>query len=170
MSESATSKDIFAPFIKGMRYGIDAGFGGSSFSANAWTQDQHQPYTQVGQDRQILRGDARSFPYICDEALDFIHSSHLLEDFSYNELHDILSEWRRCLRTDGLLLINCPDQQKFLAHCSETGQPINLAHKEPDFSLESFKRVLFSIGNWAIDFEEPNHGPYSFLIVARRIA
>lgn len=170
MSESATSKDIFAPFVKGMRYGIDAGFGGSSFSLISWNQDQESPYANVGGDRQILRGDARSFPYICDEALDFIHSSHLLEDFDYQELASILSEWRRCLRTDGLLLINCPDQQKYSTHCAATGQPVNLAHKEPDFSLDTFKKVLFSVGNWGIELEEPNHGPYSWLLVAKRIA
>lgn len=170
MSETATCRDIFAPYLKDKKFGIDAGFGGSKICDHAWTHDMQTPYTNVGGDRQILRGDARSFPYVCDEALDFIYSSHLLEDFSYDELRGILSEWRRCLRTDGLLLINCPDQQKFLAHCEKTGQPVNLAHKEPDFSLETFKKVLFSVGNWGIEFEEPNHGSYSFLIAAKRIA
>lgn len=169
MSETATCKKIFAPYVKD-RYGIDLAFGGDKIADHAWTFDMYTPYCSVGGDRQILRGDATKLPFICDEAMDWIFSSHFCEDLSYSELRTCLIEWRRCLRTDGLLLINCPDQQKFLAHCKATTQPVNLAHKEQDFSLKTFKEVLFSVGNWAIDFEEPNHGPYSFLIVARRIA
>jgi len=41
---------------------------------------------------------------------------------------------------------------------------------ERDFSLENWnKRVLPATGPWNVIFEEPNHGPYSFLQVIRKI-
>lgn len=164
VSETDTARSILAPFCNGI--GLDMGFGGSSITPTALTFDMAQPYTNVGGDRQVLRGDARRLPFVCNEALDFIHSSHLLEDFHYDELVNIITEWRRCLRTGGVLVTNCPDQQKFLSHCATTGQGVNLAHKEQDFSLSNFKsRVLSRTGPWTPVFEEPNHGPYSWLLV-----
>jgi predicted SAM-dependent methyltransferase len=129
-----------------------------------------QPYTQVGGDRQQLRGDCKSLPFICDNALDYIYSSHLLEDFSYGDLIPLINEWRRCLKPGGLLIINCPDQQKFLAHCAATGQGTNPYHKEPDFSIVNFKsRVLANTGGWEIVFEDSAFQEYSWLLVAKKI-
>jgi hypothetical protein len=169
MSECATSREIFAPYCVGL--GVEAGFGGAATVPHVLTSDQKTPYTNVGGDKQIFQNDCRDFSFMCDGVLDFFVHIHLAEDFSYTELAGkIIPEWRRLLKPGGLLLTNCPDQKKFLAHCAKTGQGTNDAHLEQDFSLENWnKRVLPATGPWNVIFEEPNHGPYSFLQVIRKI-
>lgn len=167
MSETDLCRELLAPFAVGL--GFDMGFGGSSLHPGALNFDMPNPYTSVGQDQQHFQGDARVLPFVCDGALDYIYSSHLLEDFTYPALHNVLKEWRRCIKHGGLLITNCPDQQRFLAHCAATGQGINLAHAEPDFSLDNFRRVLNEVGEWEEVFVEPVFGNYSWLLVARKV-
>lgn len=167
MSETAASRELLAPFCQGV--GLDIGFGGDAIHSRAITFDMPQPYTHVGGDRQILRGSATDLSFICDEALDYIYSAHLLEDWTYSDLIPILKEWRRCIRHGGLLVTNCPDQQKFLAHCAATGQGTNLAHKEDTFSLATFRQVLALVGQWEEVFVDTAHGAYSWLLVVRKV-
>src|SRR5690348_13347447 len=135
VSETDTCREIIAPYCTGI--GMDVGYGGSKIVPSAWAFDMPRPYTNVGHDRQQLKGDCRDFSFLCAGALDYIFSSHLLEDFSYFELNQIIPEWRRVLRDGGLFITNCPDQQRFVRHCALTGQGLNMAHKEADFSLDS---------------------------------
>lgn len=172
MSETATSRAIFEPFIKGL--GLDCGFGGDSVHPSAITMDLPQVeggrYTTVGADKQILQGHCGDLSGFTNESLDYIHSSHLLEDFSYSRLVEIIAEWRRVLKVGGLILTNCPNQKSFLAHCAKTSQPLNLAHHEATFSLETFKsKVLAHTGPWETVLEVPEHGPYSWLQIIRKI-
>lgn len=168
MSETAAARSTLAPFCKG--FGIDMGFGGSAIVPEALTFDMPKGYCPSFEGhKQILRGDCRNLSFFCDEVCDYIYSSHLLEDFSYSELVPILREWRRILKKDGLLITNCPDQQKFLAHCKKTGQPLNLAHKEQDFSLHNFKKIANQVGKWEEVFVEPSAGAYSFYLVLKKI-
>jgi len=167
MSETAEARSTLEKFCNGV--GLDMGFGGSSITPNAITFDMPARYSNCGKDKQILRGDCKDLSFICDECMDYIYSSHLLEDFTYDELIPILSEWRRVLKKDGLLVTNCPDQQKFLKHCKETGQPLNLNHKEQDFSLDNFKKVLEKTGTWELVYEQPIAGPYSWYLVVKKL-
>ncbi|MBA4189119.1 MAG: hypothetical protein C0467_14065 [Planctomycetaceae bacterium] len=167
MSETAAAREELAPYCQGI--GLDIGFGGSAITPTAITMDMPRPYTKVGEDRQILRGCCKSLNFICDNSLDYIYSSHLLEDFTYHELCRILHEWRRCLKTGGLLITNCPDQQRFLKHCSATGQPLNLAHKEQDFSLSTYTNVINGVGRWQEIYINHNAGAYSFYAVHKKL-
>jgi hypothetical protein len=170
MSETAASRDILAPYCS-ERWGCDLGFGGDPVVEHAITFDMPRPYTSVGGSRQILKGDCRDLSCFQSGSMDWLYSSHLLEDFSYTELREvILPEWRRVLRPGGLLVTNCPDQQRFLSHCARTGQPGNNAHLEQDFSLETFERyVLCHTGPWQTILREPEHGAYSWLLVVRKM-
>jgi SAM-dependent methyltransferase len=168
MSETAVARKELAQYCVGR--GLDIGYGGDCISDNAWSFDMPNPYTSVGKDRQMLRGDCRKLPFVCDGALDFIYSSHLIEDFYYDELIGIISEWRRCLAAGGTLIINCPDQKRFLDHCERTGQGLNANHKEIDFSLRNFReRVLVMTGKWQIVHENANVPPYSWHGVYRNV-
>lgn len=174
MSETATSREIFRPYCTG-KLGADLGFGGDAFldEPTCLTFDMPQAYTSVGQDRQILKGSCTDLSMFCDGALEYIHTSHLGEDFHWHQLRDfIVPEWRRVLRPGGLLLTNCPWQQKYLEVNRRNGtmHTINLAHKEQNFGLDTWNsEVMSRTGSWEIIFEEPNHGEYSWLQVARKI-
>lgn len=169
MSETATARHILAPYCQDPC--LDIGFGGSAITPSAITMDMAQPYCpSLEGHTQILRGDCRRLPFFCDNSLASIHSSHLLEDFSYGQLVDILKEWRRVLKPGGILATHCPTQTKFLAHCAKTGQGVNLAHFEPDFSLETFRgNVLSKTGPWEDVFCEPHHGPYSWILCVKKV-
>ena len=156
-----------AKFCKG--FGVDIGFGGSKIVGSAWAMDLPQPQTNVGGDRQQLQGSARDLSFLCDGALDYIYSSHLLEDFTYADLFEVLTEWRRVIATGGLFIVNCPDQQRFLAHCAKTGQPTNGNHKESDFSLETFSAVFNAVGAWEPVQMTLEFGSYSWLGVWRKL-
>lgn len=169
MSETSAARSVLAPYCVGV--GLDIGFGGSAISPAAITFDMPHMYCQsLEGHRQHLRGDAASLPFICDGAFDYIYSSHLIEDFTYDDLVSMIREWRRILQPAGVLVLNCPDQRRFLAHCERTGQSINCNHKESDFSLRNFcDRVLQWAGDWEIIYEDPDVKPYSWYLCARKV-
>jgi predicted SAM-dependent methyltransferase len=163
-SETSTAVDVLKPYCEECEYLLDIGFGGFKVAPHAWTFDLPNPYVKLPNDRQILRGDCQNLSMFCDGALDGLHSSHVVEDFTYHTLtHVILPEWRRVLKEGGLLLVQAPDQQRFLRHIKKTNQGDNLAHKEQDFSIHTFKKCLGETGNWNSIFEEPRHGEYSWI-------
>ena len=169
MSETAAARPFLAKYCNGI--GLDMGFGGSAIVPNALTFDMPKSYCPSFEGHtQILRGDCKNLSYFCDHALDYIYSSHLLEDFTYSELIPIIFEWRRVLKIGGLLIINCPDQQKFLAHCHKTGQAINFAHKENDFSLNTFyNNVIRNTYDWEKVYENSSAGAYSWYLVLKKL-
>jgi ubiquinone/menaquinone biosynthesis C-methylase UbiE len=169
LSETAVARSILSPFCSGL--GLDIGFGGSAIVDSAITFDLPQPYACYQEKhKQILRGDCRNLSFICDNALDYIYSSHVLEDFTYAELVPILTEWRRILRSGGLLITNCPDQQRYESFCKNNSSvTANAAHKEQDFSLETFKQVTNTIGQWETIFEQPEAGAYCWYLVLKKI-
>lgn len=168
MSEAKTCQHIFAPYCEG-RITMEVGYGGFKTVPWAWAFDLPQPYTSVGGDPQQLRGDCRRFPMLSDGGIGAIIQNHCYEDFTYEELVPMLNEVWRVLEPGGLFLNNMPYQDRFEAHCAKTGQGLNAAHQNSDFSLENFKsKVVAKSGPWEIEFEEPNHGPYSFLLILRK--
>lgn len=170
MSETAAVRDLLAPFCQ-EPFVVDFGAGGDRIVPHAWAFDLPNPYTKVGSERQQLRGDIRDLSMFADDALDVGYSSHLVEDFPYLTLATVIvPELRRIIRPGGLLITVCPDQQKFLAHCAATGQGVNCAHYESDFSLENFeKNVLFHTGPWECVFRLPQHGAYTWILITRKV-
>ena len=72
-----------------------------------------------------LRGHATSLPFE-DSTLDFLYSSHLLED--YLDWEPPVKEWVRVVRPGGYVIILIPDKELW-AKAIENGQPPNCAHK-----------------------------------------
>lgn len=168
MSETAAARKELAPYCKGV--GLDIGFGGAAITPSALTMDLPKPYCpSLEGHRQILQGDARWLDFICDDALDYIYSSHLLEDFLWRDLPEIVEHWRTKLRPGGLLITLCPDEQKYKRHCKDTGQTYNKNHKNHDFSCENFYRRVLVNAKWKLVKKEPSHGAYSWYIVAEKI-
>ena len=56
-------------------------------------------------------GDAQFLASLCDESIDFIHSSHCLEHLV--DPHEGLRNWMRVLRPGGHLIISVPDEDLY---------------------------------------------------------
>lgn len=114
-----------------MGCGVDIASQGDPVVPWAWQfdlpQDQFAAYCGGAPARGPiqLRGDARSLP-IDSGSLDFVYSSHLLEDFW--PWMPVLKEWVRVLKPGGKLIILIPDRARWLAACA-AGQPPNDAHR-----------------------------------------
>lgn len=86
-----------------------------------WYNSKHQPSGPIQ-----LRGHAETLTFIDSESLDFVYSSHLLED--YLEWEPVLKEWVRVIKIGGKLIIMIPDKDRWSAAIAN-GQPPNCSHK-----------------------------------------
>lgn len=161
-SETSKCRARLAPFCAG--YGLDIGFGGDAITPAAIRVDLPAPYAHYGDQPVQLGGDASRLPWFADGQLDFVFSSHVLEDFV--DTADVLREWLRVLRPGGRLVLFCPDEQAYRAHCAATGQPYNTHHVHADFSLATVKRALAGIAAVRVLHEAPLVDAYSWELVA----
>jgi predicted SAM-dependent methyltransferase len=100
-----------------------------------------------------------------DNIFDYVYSSHLLEDFENTE--EVLIEWVRILKKDGYLILNLPDQKRYIECCNKNNAKTNPNHKiDMNFSyLDSIAKKL----NLELIKHIPVHGEYSFLTVYKKI-
>ena len=172
-SESGKVRSVVLPLIAGLKHGIDIGFGGDPIAPSAITLDlpvENRTYFgNVGNYPQHLQGEAGNLYWFRDQTLDYVLSSHVLEDFANPQ--PLLNEWLRVLRPGGLLILVLPNEQKYKATCLVTGQPYNLHHMNEDMSLSYMLDYLrrYYKGQLEIvtDMEVPDD--YSFLVIARKI-
>lgn len=128
MTESCKYRHLVVGYLSGD--GLDVGCGQEVVVPNAIGFDLpdglYSDY--VGQpimSAALLHGSADSLPFK-DGTLDFVYSSHLLEDFS--DWMPLLREWTRVLKIDGRLVIIIPDAILF-GQAVNAGQPPNCNHK-----------------------------------------
>jgi predicted SAM-dependent methyltransferase len=164
MSETAKCRARLAPYCSGQ--GLDLGFGGDPIVPWAICFDLPQPYAHEGAHPQHLFGDARDLSIFSDNSLDFIFSSHLLEDFEDTDA--AIREWARVLKPGGNLVIYCPDEPRYRKHCTLTGQIYNEAHKHDYFGLDHVRRAISKVRDLYIVHTIDQAEDYSFEIVARK--
>ena len=165
-SETGKHREVVAPFCTG--YGLDIGFGGDPVAPTAIRMDLPTPYANTGDAPVQLGGDSRDLYWFRDDVLDFVYSSHVLEDFDENETEPVMREWLRVLKPGGRLILLLPDQPRYVAHCERTGAGPNLHHSIDRFSLAYVREVAERIGGVEVEHEEPELGDYSFLVVFRK--
>jgi len=149
--------------------GLDLGYGGDPISIHSIAMDMPERYAQTHDEYekeypQHLFGNARHLYWFADGVMDYIYSSHLLEDFPDTSL--VLLEWLRVLKPGGRLILNLPDESKYRAHCMATGQPYNQNHQQPAMSLNWMYNRLEDLGCHILHGEEIP--PYSFIVVATK--
>ena len=144
--------------------GLDLGFGGDPVTDNAIRIDMPAQYGDVGRLKPQLTGDASNLCWFRDGTLDYIFSSHLLEDFE--DTKSVLVEWLRVLKPGGKLIIYCPDEQVYRAYCKKTGWHYNVHHKHADFSLKFVMDRLDSITRVSYLVANPSVDDYSWELVA----
>jgi ubiquinone/menaquinone biosynthesis C-methylase UbiE len=165
LSETPKCRERLTKYCLG--YGVDIGYGGDTIVPSAISVDLPVPYTHVGDHPLNLGGDAKFLYWFESNVLDYVFSSHLLEDFEDTE--NVLKEWIRVIKPGGYLVIFCPDEQIYREHCRKTGQSYNNAHKIQNFSLSYVKSILINkIGNIDVIHENPLIDEYSFEIVIRK--
>lgn len=170
MSESAKYSELFVPYLHGN--GVDLGCGGSPVVPWAIGFDlpvekymaYHGPLKKAGTFQ--WGGDARDLPFK-DATLDFVFSSHLLEDF--DDWTPVLREWARVLKPRGFLVVLIPDRQRFQAALA-AGHPPNDAHRHEGRVGELTEHIT-RIGGFDVVTDrltDQNPQDYSILFVARK--
>lgn len=164
VSETSRCRDSLAPFCQGD--GLDIGYGGDPIVPHAICMDLPQPYAQYQAHPQHLHGDARDLHWFRDGSLDFVYSSHVLEDFEDTET--VLLEWARVLKEGGHLVLYLPDEPTYRAHCEAQGQPPNAHHVHDDFGPQTLRRIAERHSHLTICHQRFPVGIYSFEMVLRK--
>ncbi len=76
--------------------------------------------------------DVRRLPMIHNNSVDLIYASHILEYFDRVEVAEVLVEWRRVLKTRGILRLAVPDFEQ-----------IALLYHTTDYGLDKFIGMLY---------------------------
>lgn len=117
-----------------------------------------------------LACDARVLPFK-DGVLDWVYSSHLLEDFA--DWDPVLSEWARVIRPGGYLIVLIPDRERFQAALA-AGHPPNDAHRHEGRVGELTETIgrlhgsQFEVIHDLLTNQTPED--YTILFVARKVA
>lgn len=148
--------------------GLDVGFGGDPIVPQAICMDLPIAYARYNSHIQHLHGDAANLYWFREESLDFLYSSHVLEDFL--DTRAVLDEWLRVLKPGGNLILYLPDEQTYRAHCRSQNKPPNAHHVHDHFSLAYVKQCLAHRQDLEVLHERFPSGIYSFELVVRKVA
>ncbi len=166
-SETSHYREILEPYCQG--YGLDIGFGGDPITDSAIRMDLPQPYAQTGTATVQLGGDCRLLKWFRSDVLDYVYSSHVLEDFDETQTVAVLAEWLRVLRVGGHLILLLPDQPRYVQYCEDKALSYNDHHSIPHFSLAYVRECLARLSNSEEVAQFPVLGAYSFGLVVKKI-
>jgi SAM-dependent methyltransferase len=165
ISETSKCRGRLAPFCVGD--GLDVGYGGDPIVPHAICMDLPQKYAAYESHVQHLHGDATNLRWFRDGELDWVYSSHVLEDFP--DTLAVLSEWLRVLRVGGRLILFLPDEQLYRSHCRSQGRPPNVHHIHADFGPDYLKRRLDKRADIKLIHEAFPVDIYSFEVVFEKM-
>lgn len=166
MSETAKHRHLVKALCRGN--GVDLGSSGDPVVPWAiqveLPADEYARYNTLRPEAVIQwRGSVIDLPFK-DEKLDWVHASHILEDF--RDWEPVLAEWDRVLKVGGYLLIAIPDHARFRAAVSR-GQGDNLSHRHEGMVGE-LSGYLPGYEVLMDGFVSPNPEEYSILFIGRK--
>lgn len=154
-SETAKCRRRLLRYCEG--FGLDLGHGGDKIRKEAVGVDF---FKQADND---VVSDVRNLSDFADETVDYVYSSHCLEDLEDTE--GALREWLRPLRVKGHLVLYLPHK----AWYPNVGtQGANPGHRH-DFVPEDIEAVLCGIGGTEVVHRAVYPTEYSFELVARKV-
>ena len=163
-SETSKCRSSLARFCKGN--GLDVGYGGDPIVPTAICVDLYTPYAHYHTHPQHLHGDASNLHWFADDCLDYVYSSHVLEDFIDTE--EVLREWSRVLKQGGSMVLFLPDEKAYRAHCAVNGNEPNKHHVHQEFSLNYLKETVGLISGLEVIHESYPVAEYSFELVLKK--
>lgn len=139
-SETSKVRHLVIDFCIGK--GADVGFGGDKIKkTDCLGIDLTLPYAYTGSDKVDISCNIGTEEInLPDNCLDYLYSSHLIEDFE--DTVSIINKFIRVLKDKGTLVLVFPDQKVYEEHCLKTGQPLNLHHVHKDMGLNFMKDKL----------------------------
>lgn len=170
MGEESKHRELVRPYTSGN--GVDIGSSGEPIVPWAiqidLPFDAYKTYnvTRPASNCIHWRGDGtRDLPFK-DQVLDFVHSSHLLEDFPRDQWKAILNEWHRVLKVGGHMIVAVPDHERFRS-AVRRGQGDNLSHKSESRPGELTEWLKSRYDIIMDQFVTPDPNEYSIIFLGR---
>lgn len=167
-SEAHKYLDLTWKYLQGN--GLDLGSGGWPVVPRAiqveLPPDKFAAYTG-GREPAVpvhWHGDIFDLPFR-DNTCDYVHASHLLEDFTREQWVPLFTEWLRVLKPGGYLVILVPDAARWAAAVAK-GQPPNMAHVKPEPSVGEIGAVGAALGATVIEDRLTDLSPEDYSILA----
>lgn len=170
MSETKHAREFVLSYCRGV--GVDIGCGNDKINADAVGIDFEYPYENekhsggltsadfLGGWDEYFKGERKS--------LDYIYSSHLLED--YEDAETVLRRWSLQVRVGGRIVLWLPNERLYQKHCEEIGQTLNEGHSNSwNGSADFWDRVGRHIAGFELESSGDPSG-YSFYVVMRRVS
>lgn len=148
-SETAKYRELTTPYCLGN--GLDIGSGGDPVVPNAiqveLPKKEYAKYRMGDVNGAPIQwhGDCFDLPFK-DNVLDFVYSSHLIEDFPREKWVPLLGEWVRCLKPGGKLVILVPEYTRWRYAVDVLGQTPNCSHWNPEPSVGDLTDVFKKLG------------------------
>jgi len=147
--ETSKIREKALPYCVGK--GVDLGCGRDKIKPDSIGIDD-DPWPEVDRVGNITKLD------FADGELDYVYSSHALEDQVDTEA--VLEEWSRSVRSGGNIVLHLPHKEHY--------RGVNLDHKH-EFMPEDIAGILESMGHKILVNEnDVGDNRYSFLIVSQK--
>lgn len=148
-SESAKYLCLTLPFLSGN--GLDIGSGGWPVVERAiqfeLPSDKFNDYTGGRAPRVPIEwhGDFTDLPFK-DGTLDYIYISHVAEDYPREKWPSMFSEFKRCLKDTGFLVVLVPERTVWQYCVQVLGQCPNCNHHGPEPEVGDMSRAATQVG------------------------
>lgn len=170
-SESFKYAHLVEPYLQGC--GVDVGSQGwpvvpwaISFDLPA---DDFNKYCGGASAKGIIHlcGHVLGLPFR-DGVLDWVYSSHLIEDFPLDQWQFVIGEMMRCVKPGGCVVTICPEVERWKAYVANGGIP-NYNHRHEGV-LGDFAAVAAQLGVCLVEerMTEVYPGDYSMFAVIRK--